>query len=413
MPRAKSPAWTSEERAVLIELYPALGLNGVADALPDRSWQAIYVMANKLGLRTVCTAKAPEPKLQGQRLEEAIRLREVEGWSFARIGAHMGVAEASACNAVLIALCPRKGFRPAERDATGRLTPEGLERLRYALRKGMKGLDIQLRLGVSASCVAEQRRRYQADLKARDKAPLPPPGAGAAYSGVKVAVAKKREVEGLLLEGFGAKRVTAQTGVSNTTVGRIRNRLVKRLARKGECLPGCDLAGRRIGAAKASTNYIPPESITALRERLLAREPVARAARALGIGGCSAYRIRNQLAAELAAQGETLPAPNRLGRSAEARRLAREASWLPAGMLRRFRQLAAEIGPDAAKAQIVAEIAADKAAVIAARQAEAARPKSFEEQLERVRNGAKIITITPLRRPGPMMTLGGVATGAL
>ncbi|WP_052192433.1 hypothetical protein [Sphingomonas sp. Ant H11] len=283
MPRAKSPAWTSEERAVLIELYPALGLNGVADALPDRSWQAIYVMANKLGLRTVCTAKAPEPKLQGQRLEEAIRLREVEGWSFARIGAHMGVAEASACNAVLIALCPRKGFRPAERDATGRLTPEGLERLRYALRKGMKGLDIQLRLGVSASCVAEQRRRYQADLKARDKAPLPPPGAGAAYSGVKVAVAKKREVEGLLLEGFGAKRVTAQTGVSNTTVGRIRNRLVKRLARKGECLPGCDLAGRRIGAAKASTNYIPPESITALRERLLAREPVARAARRWGL----------------------------------------------------------------------------------------------------------------------------------
>lgn len=413
MPRAKSPAWTSEERAVLIELYPALGLNSVADALPDRSWQAIYVMANKLGLRTVCTANAPEPKLQGERLEEAIRLREVEGWSFARIGAHMGVAEASACNAVLIALCPRKGFRPAERDATGRLTPEGLERLRYALRKGMKGVDIQLRLGVSASCVAEQRRRYQADLKARDKAPLPPPGAGAAYSGVKVPLAKRREVEALLLEGFGTKRVTAQTGVSNTTVGRIRNRLVKRLARKGECLPGCDLAGRRIGAAKASTNYILPESIAALRERILAREPVARAARALGIGSCSAYRIRDQLAAELATRGECLPAPKRLGRSAEARRLAREASWLPTGMLRRFRHLSAEIGQSAAKAQILGEIEAEKIAAVAALQAEAARPKSFEEPLERVRNGARLITVAPLRRPAPMMTLGGIATGAL
>lgn len=413
MPRAKSPAWTSEERAILIELYPAMGLGGVADALPDRSWQAIYVMANKLGLRTVCVASAPEPKLQGERLEEAIRLREIEGWSFARIGAHLGVAEASACNAVLIALCPRKGFRPAERDPNGRLTPEGLERLRYALRKGMKGVDIQLRLGVSASCVAEQRRRYQADLKARDKAPLPPPGAGVAYSGVKVPVAKRREVEALLLDGFGAKRVTAQTGVSKTTVGRIRNRLVKRLARKGECLPGCDLAGRRIGAAKASTNYIPPQSIAELRERILAREPVARAARALGIGGCSAYRIRDQLAAEMAAQGQSLPAPERLGRSAEARRLAREASWLPAGMMRRFRHLSSEIGPGAAKAQIIEEIAADKAAAIAARQAEAARPKTFEEKLELVRNGARIVTVTPLCRPGPMMTLGGIATGAL
>ncbi len=413
MPRTKAPSWTSQEQAVLAELYPKLGLQGVTDALPERSWQAIYVMAHKLGLRTAVVGAAPEPKLQGERLEEAIRLREVDGWSFARIGAHLGVAEASACNGVLIALCPRKGFTPAQRDAAGRLTPEGLERLRYALRKGMKGVDIQLRLGVSASCVAEQRRRYQADLKARGKAALPPPGAGDAYSGVKLSRSKKQEVEAMLLEGFGAKRVTDQTGASNTSVGRIRNRLIKRLARKGECLPGCDLTGRRVGAAKASTNYIPAASILALRGRILAREPVSRAARALGIGGSSAYRIRDQLAAELAERGETLPAPERLGRSADGLRLAREATWLPKAMQRRFRTLCAEIGPFAAKAQLLGEIEAERAAADAVRRAEAARPKSFEEQLERVRNGAKLIAVVPLRRPDPTMTLGGIATGAL
>jgi hypothetical protein len=36
------------------------------------------------------------------------------------------------------------------------------------------------------------------------------------------------------------------------------------------------------------------------------------------------------------------------------------------------------------------------------------RPMSFEEQLERVANGAKLVEVTRIRRPDPTMTLGGV-----
>ncbi len=158
---------------------------------------------------------------------------------------------------MLIALCPRKGFIPAQRDQFGRLTPEGMDRLRLALRKGMKAVDIQLRLGVSASCIAEQRRRYRADLKARGMAPMPMVGGGQRYSGVPVSRDERQAVEALLLQGYGSKKIEQRTGISNTSVGRIRNRLIRRLARRGECLPGCDVKGRRIGAAIESDHYVP------------------------------------------------------------------------------------------------------------------------------------------------------------
>ncbi|CAD7335215.1 MULTISPECIES: hypothetical protein [unclassified Sphingobium] len=407
MPRSKAPAWTSQEIAILQDIYPREGINGAADALPDRSWQAIYVMASKLGIRSSVVTDAPKPALAGPELEEAIRLREQEGWSFARIGAHLGVCESSACNAVLIALCPRKGFTPAQRDNKGRLTAEGLERLRLMLRKGMKAVDIQLQLGLSASRIAEERRRYRADLRARGKAPLPQPGGGEAYSGVKLTKAARAEVEQLLLQGYGAQKVTERTGVSNTSVGRIRNRLIRRLRRKGETLPGCDRDGRRVSAAKVSKLYIPAEAVEALRQRILAREPVARAAAELGIGGSSAYKIRDALAAELRAQGEELPAPIRLGRGKEARSRAASARWLPKGQIHRFRQLSIEHGHDQAKRMILEEIAEEKTARVS-------RKLTFEEQLAAVREGKATITtkFQPTRR-APDGTLGGVATGML
>lgn len=92
MPRAKSPAWTSAEIAILDHAFPREGLNGASDALPDRSWTAINCMASKRGLKSPVVGKAPEPKLQGERLEEAIRLREADGWSFARIVAAQDLA---------------------------------------------------------------------------------------------------------------------------------------------------------------------------------------------------------------------------------------------------------------------------------------------------------------------------------
>lgn len=405
MARPKPPAWSPQELAILADVFPREGVNGAAGALPNRSWRAINVMASRLGLRSPVVGDAPKPMLQGAELEEAIRRREVEGWSFARIGATFGVAEASACNAVLIALCPRKGFTPAQRDGHGRLTPEGLERLRLMLRKGLKGVDIQLRLGLSASCIAEQRRRYRADLKVRGKAALPPPGAGEAYSGVKLSTAKKREVEALFMQGYGTAKISARTGVSKTSVTRIRTRLVKRLLRKGEALPGCDAKGVR-RRQKDSARAIPAEAINAMRERLLAREPVRRAARDLGIGGSAAYRIRDALAAELAAAGGELPKPILPGKGHDGFVAVRRAEWLPAAKLQRYRDLTREHGLEHAKRLVLDEIAAEQRARVA-------RPMTFEEQLARVAAGAKLAPVVKLRRPDPTMTLGGVSTGAL
>lgn len=412
MPARKSPPWTPQETAILADIYPREGLTGAADALSDRTWHAIEQRAHKLGLKSPVVGDAPQPVLTGDRLERAILLREDEGWSFGRIAAEFGVSEAGACNAVLIALCPRKGFTPAPRDGTNRLLPEGLERLRYMLRKGLKGVDIQLRLGVSAGRVALERRRYVAELKAGSKVPLPPPGGGHAYSGVKLSRASKQEVERLLLDGLGAKKVTERTGVSNTSVGRIRNRLIKRLARKGEVLLGCDRQGRRRSAAAESNGYIHPEQRAAFRALLLDGVPVSSAAAETGIGGSSAHRIRHAFAAELAAEGQALPPPE--WRSPEGKARARAARWLPKGQIHRFRALVVAHGLLEAKRLVLTEIAVEREAVEAARRIERARPKSFEEQLARVARGeVGLVAKIPLRRPDYAGTLGGVATGAL
>jgi hypothetical protein len=380
MPAHRTPRWTADELAVLRDHYPRGGLGAVERRLPGRSWRSIHVKASRLGLRcdpARSNAQAPRPKLAGEELEEAIRLREEQGWSFARIGARFGIAEASACNAVLIALCTRKGFTPAERDRRGCLTEAGRERLRYALKKGLKGVDIQLRLAVSASCVAEQRRRYNAELKERGKVLLPPPGGGQAYSGVKLTRAQRTAVEALFLQGLGTKKITERTGVSQTSVTRIRTRLVRRLRRKGETLPGCDEQGVRHVQAESS-RFITEQQKAALRALLLDRVPVRRAAQLTAIGLCSAYRIRDAFAAELESRGEALPPPILPGKV----KRAPDPDWPPrsAKEIYAFRELLESMPLEAAKAHWRAERRA-------ARKAVADQPKTFEQQLALVAAG--------------------------
>src|SRR5690606_9263367 len=148
-----------------------------------------------------------------------------------------------------------------------------------------------------------------------------------AYSGVKLTRAQRQEVEALFLQGLGTIKVSERTGVSKTSCTRIRSRLVKRLKRKGETLPGCDADGVRHVQAESS-RHIPEELKQALREMLLDRVPVRRAAMLLAIGGSSAYRIRDELAAELAAQGKHLPRPKLPGR---ARGVVPDGIWPPEG----------------------------------------------------------------------------------
>lgn len=381
----RTPRWTAPELALLRAHYPAEGIE-VAARLPGRTWAAIHVKAHKLGLSTTHLAHAPRPKLSGPDLEVAIRLREEQHWSFARIGAKFGIAESSACNAVLIALCPRRGYTPAERDPKGRLTPAGRDRLRYALKKGLKGIDIQLRMGVSAACVAEQRRRYNRELKAAGKAVLPPPGHGEAYSGVKLSRAAKAQVEELFLTGLGTLKVSTRTGVSKTSCTRIRTRLIRRLRRQGQVLPGCDASGTR-HLTMLSAAFVTPEQLRLLRAALRQGVPVLRAARTYAIGTSKAYQLRDQLQAELAARGEVLPAPIRAGRVPAGH--FDQPHWPPQGpaLLYAFRKLLQTLPFDQARdhwlEQQDSQRAADRQTVRAAEPA----PLTFEQQLARVASG--------------------------
>jgi hypothetical protein len=392
--RRRAPRWTSAETGILREHYPQGGIAVVSGLLPHRSVYSIHVKAHKLGVRCQKEPAAPRCRIEGADLEEAIRLREEEGWSYLRIGARFGVAEISAQNAVLIALCERKGFRPAERLPNGRLAPEGLERLHYALRKGLKAVDISLRLGLSAACIAEQRRRYNADLKARGKAPLPPPGGGEVYSGAKVPPEKKKEAERLFLEGYGTKKVSEMAGVSKTVCTRVRARLIARLKRKGEVLPGCDAKGKR-RVCKDSARMIPEEAKARLRALMLDRVPVRRAAMICGIGTCSAYKFRDELKADL---GDAFPKPRLPGRMKPLQRELMAAQAIPAEHLWRFRVLVREHGDTEARRILRAEIS------------EARRNRTFEERLAEVQAGkAKIAAVQKIR---PARREAGVGSSA-
>jgi predicted DNA-binding protein (UPF0251 family) len=404
-------SWTPAEIKWLRDNYRLYGRVGCAERM-DRTRSAVGVMASRLNLRTEVTNRSRRPSLAGVELEEAIRLHEEEGWSFERLGQKFGYCETAVSNAVLIALCPRKGHRPAARNEYGRLMPEEIERMRLMLRKGLKGVEIQLRMGVSAACVAEQRRRYRDDLKARDKAPLPPPGNGERYSGVRVPKADRKRVEELLLQGYGGPRASRMTGVSKAVCTRIRAALVKRLARKGKCLPGCDIKGRRTAQLPGLRN-IHPAQIDALKRMIIDGVPVRRAASVCGIGHCSAYRIRDELNEERAAQGRQPIAANQW-RTAEGLKAAKAAEWLngPRDFIR-FRALIVELGYDAAIPAMKREIHDREDAARAAQEAERKRPKTFEEQLAAVRAGAAIAIRQPIRKADPAFTLGGVASGAL
>lgn len=402
--------YTADELAWLRANYEQLGSVACAAHL-GRSRQGIYVTASRLGLRTRADVKPRKPSLAGADLEEAIRLREA-GKSFRAIGERFGICETAATNAVLMALGPRRGHRPAKRDAGGYLLPDEIERMRLMLRKGLKGVEIQLRMSVSAACVAEQRRRYQKDLKERDKAPLPPPGAGERYSGARVSRDDRRKVEELMLLGYGGPRAAAATGVSKSVCTRIRAALVKRLARKGETLPGCDIKGHRL-TQKAGLRHITTEQVAAVRRLIADGMPTRRAGNIAGVGLCSAYRIRDEINAERVAKGLPLLPIIRVNSTAE-RAKARSAEWLKNEQdLWRFRRLIIEQGYDAAVETMTAEIRAREDADREARQVAQRRPLTFEEQLGRVRAGAKIVESWQPRQADPTYTLGGVATGML
>jgi len=341
--------------------------------------------------------------LHGEALERAVALYE-SGTSMDAVARAVAMPAATVQNGVMAALCVRQGYRPAERDERGYLTAAGLDRLREMLRKGLKGRDIQLRLGVSASTISNERRRYNADLKARGKRPLPPPGGGEAYSGKRLSREQVREVEALLQTGLGSAKVSARTGISSTTVIRLRNRLVKRLSRKGQVLAGCDRHGKRVKLV-GQVAAVPESAILKVRALIADRVPVSRAANLTNMGACTAYRIRDEMRAEYAARGEELPPPQKLGRI-KAREADFRARWLPKGRANfvLYRTILAECAGDEAEAR--------RRTIVAIAERDGQDPH-LAVQFDRLRRGATVSTRVPLRRADPDMTLGGIATGAL
>lgn len=221
MPAHRNPAWSAAELKLLRDHYLEGGMPAAHLALPGRSIYSIRMKAARLKLRSPLRAPARKHMLNGDRLATAIEMRE-QGVPFSKIAAQFGVCETAVINAITTALCAARGHRPAERDRAGKLLPAEVERLRYMLKKGVKHMEIQQRMGISASSVSHYRRDYNAELKAAGKALLPPPGNGERYSGVPVGPKDRKRVEELLMTGLGSIKVSDQIGVSKTSVVKIR-----------------------------------------------------------------------------------------------------------------------------------------------------------------------------------------------
>lgn len=396
----RAPRWTPAEIAILREHYPSGGLKAALPMLPGRSWHAIHMQAQKLRIgcdMTKVCGGGRRCKCEGSDLEQALQWR-AEGWSMAKIGAHLGLAESTINNAVLIHQCMAGGYTPAERYPNGRLTPAARERLRWMLKKGLRGVEIQLRLGISAAAVHNERVRYNADLEGRGKAPCPPAGNGESYSGARIPAERRKLAERLFLEGFGTQKVSEQSGVSKTVCTRIRARLVKRLRAKGKALPGCGLDGRR-HVMRDHARAVPDALKAKFRALIMQRVPVRRAALIAGIGSCTGYKLRDAMKAE----GMDVPRPRLPGKTQPLQREMMNAGAIPQGKLYRYRRLVRELGdPDKARAALRAEIA------------EAKRNLTFEERLKLVAQGhGKVVAVQRIATAGPDFTLGGVVGAIL
>jgi len=376
--RKMARPWSKAEVRRLRAKFPELGATGCLPLFKRRSLNSIRQKAIVLDLAFIHPNHrglvSPIPVDQFPR----VLAMHKAGASCRAIGRAYGVSSSSATNALAAAKCRASGRAPAKRSADGGLMIRDLKRVHAMLEAGARGIDIQTEIGISASSVSTHRRRLNKERAAAGLPLLPPAGGGDRYAGARLSADDVRTIEKLFMKGYGSRIIATRTGISGTTIKRHRDRLIARLACKGQVLPGCDASGKRI-SVKAHAHRVTEERVAALRLHILGRLPVQRAARLCGVGISSAYRIRNALAAELAARGEILSKPILPGRSAVARR-------------------ATEQDANAAAAAVLAP----------------PRPRrlTFDEQLQRVRNGAGL---TRAFKPTTThdVTLGGVSSGML
>jgi transposase-like protein len=410
--RTRRPAYSPREDATLHKLFPALGTAACAEKLKRRSTASIKQRAAILGLKPPDDQRHQglKRRLTDEQAVSAMAMHD-QGISFAAIGATFGVCEATATNAVRRAECQRSGGTPAKRDSSGAILAKDIARLRQMLREGHKGCDIARALGISANSVSYHRRSYADELKANGSfSALPEPGQGQVYSGRKLSAKTRRDIIDLLLSGLGKARVARETGASPSQVTRIRARLVKSLARKGQCLAGCAADGKRLVTLK-STRFITPELVAKFRARLMARLPVRSAALMTAIGCSTAYRLRDALRAELEAEGKTLPEPLLPGRQSPSARA--DTHWLPEGTIYQFRALLETTDFETARRQILeaqGQPVSTPLPCLSTPTAATPYRMSFEEQLVRIRNGAELVEVRPITRIMADITYGGVSS---
>lgn len=389
--------WSQREVAVLKKYFPiggAAACKAQLKKLEQRGSAAIEQKAWQLRIRGPSRPMAFNLALEGERLDRAIELYE-KCRLFSRVAREFDISETAAMNCILIALCHRRGFIPAARDENGKILPAEVDRMRLMMQRGRKGVDIMLEMGVSAGCVRYQRRRYEAYLERRSKT-LPPPGGGQRYSGAPLTAKEKREVEMWLLRGFGTPRIGERTGVSNTAVKRIRAKLVAKLRRRGECLPGCDIDGHRLRQVD-HPSHKTPQQIAAARTSILAGDPLQVTATKAGMSKATVSTLRAKMKVELAAEGKALPPTTRKLPTIAARAMQTVVQpSAPKPMPKRPMPI-----------PVVAPIARIDAAPPVPRPREAAgRRLTFEEQLAAVAAGAALVDVRPIRRP-PTEILSG------
>lgn len=398
--------WARREEAVIAEFYHR-GVELVAERLPNRTVQAIRQRAKKIGLAKASPQGLRHPLADND--SSAALDRHDQGMSFEAIARTLNADCQAVTNSIMLALCIRAGNTPAKRDAAGGLVATEVVRIQQFIAAGMTGPEIQVQMGISASCVSHHRRR----MKLAGLCP-PPPGGGRRYSGSRIQEDVRLEIDRLLLEGYGTAKVAELVDVSTNVVKRARNVLIEKLRRRGECLAGCDANGRRI-KVKESKAFISEQDRVDLELLLLARVPVKTAARQVGMGVASASRIRDDLRIRLAEEGKDLPSPKLPGRPAPAAPIARNTIWHRVDGTKPPKRVRRSPAPIATKSETHTPIDPQPLAASAPAKPlrQAPRRLTFEEQLARVAAGAGIHTKFRPPAPALAMTLGGVGSSLL
>jgi transposase len=395
--------WTNREDEIVCRFY-AKGAGEVAALLPGRTIEAIRLRAKKLGVAGSTPQGLRKPCAAEDR--DAIIGLHDQGMSYEAIARTLGIDAQAVSNAILAIECERAGFTPAQRDASGGLVAREVRRMRDLILEGLPNVEIQRRMAVSASCVSHHRRRMN---KAGER--VPAPGQGLRYSGSRYPDDVRAQVDLHFMQGYGCAKVAELTGIHVSAAKRRRRELVQRLAARNECLPGCDLEGKRI-VVRESASFITPQQKVDLQWLYLRGWPTAPAADYLGIGRSKAYEIVDAVKAQLRREGK--PQPRRLP-SAQRPALPHPPTPKAKRIPERPKPQAVASTPALRRpaAMTAAAEPVSPLPLVTAKPQPARRPLSLEEQLARIAAGAKLVPAFRPTRPLIDATLGGVGSGLL